>query len=467
MAWLYVPGSAGLNSGSSSPLAPTTDVFVTSSGKGSLRQLSWHGWKTRPWIARLSGTISDPLMASRGADAWISSLPVTHANPSASPESAAEKTTPDTSGPKSQGSSESLILRSSFSKTSPAIYLLDSRKSFRTWSAWVIALRQVCSQRRKSAPRTSASDSMPWPTATVGDCASAARHTTTTGVMHPGTTLTDAIRLWPTPMSGHPTNANSKRGMDTLQVAAEMWPTPNAAISQDGEGADTWLARRERLKAKGYNGNGAGMPLAIAATMWPTPNVPNGGRTLSPEDIAAKGTTENGKRQVGLENVAKLMWPTPRSSPNENRTTRPTPSHLNGTHGRNLAGEATGGMWATPTTRDWKDGVDPSGVVPTNSLLGRQAPRSGIVGTSSSPSTPNSPPPLWQTPRVGTHGVPGENATHGGQPKGTRLNPLFVEWLMGLPIGWTDSVPLGTRSCPSQLPTPSASSPTPLESEAA
>ncbi|MDE0852886.1 MAG: hypothetical protein OSA97_00505 [Nevskia sp.] len=44
--------------------------------------------------------------------------------------------------------------------------------------------------------------------------------------------------------------------------------------------------------------------------MWPTPNVPNGGRTLSEEEVLAKGTTEDGKRQVGLE-MATRFWPTP------------------------------------------------------------------------------------------------------------------------------------------------------------
>jgi hypothetical protein len=49
------------------------------------------------------------------------------------------------------------------------------------------------------------------------------------------------------------------------------WPTPTAQVSQRGEGLDTWLARREKLKAKGCNGNGCGTPLTIAVQMWPTP----------------------------------------------------------------------------------------------------------------------------------------------------------------------------------------------------
>lgn len=69
-------------------------------------------------------------------------------------------------------------------------------------------------------------------------------------------------------------------------------------------------------------------------------------------------------------------------------------------------------QWATPTSRDHKDGADPSDAVPTNSLLGRQAPR------ATGPASPNG----------------------SGRPR--RLNPAFVEWMMGLPPGWTDFAPV-------------------------
>ncbi len=39
----------------------------------------------------------------------------------------------------------------------------------------------------------------------------------------------------------------------------------------DGEGTETWLARREQVKAKSINGNGMGMPLSIAVQLLPTP----------------------------------------------------------------------------------------------------------------------------------------------------------------------------------------------------
>jgi hypothetical protein len=45
-----------------------------------------------------------------------------------------------------------------------------------------------------------------------------------------------------------------------------LLPTPNASVSQDGESFETWEARRQVALAKGYNGNGIGMPLLPTPT---------------------------------------------------------------------------------------------------------------------------------------------------------------------------------------------------------
>jgi hypothetical protein len=204
------------------------------------------------------------------------------------------------------------------------------------------------------------------------------------------------------------------------------------------------LQRRKSARRIGANG----------CSSWHTPNVPNGGR-VNPLGTSPTGMTPDGKkRQVGLENqavqiwptpkasaggseqgkqsptgfnlkTAVMIWPTPRANPNSDRQTKPTPSQIKGEHGLNLAmvavqsswptprtcaGKRSSGSnraelvnsWAMPTTRDWKDGTATSDVE-TNCLLGRQAPRSMNDGNKC---------PLT-------------------------LNPLFVEWLMGWPINWT------------------------------
>ncbi|MCA0217950.1 MAG: hypothetical protein LCH43_11420 [Actinobacteria bacterium] len=54
---------------------------------------------------------------------------------------------------------------------------------------------------------------------------------------------------------------------DLLPEEEELLPTPAASVANDGEGTETWLARRERVKLTAKNGNGMGMPLTIAALL--------------------------------------------------------------------------------------------------------------------------------------------------------------------------------------------------------
>lgn len=69
-------------------------------------------------------------------------------------------------------------------------------------------------------------------------------------------------------------------GLVSLQVL--NWPTPDANAMNDGESRESWQARADKLKEKGYNGNGAGMPLAIACldsrSSPPVPAQPKTGR---------------------------------------------------------------------------------------------------------------------------------------------------------------------------------------------
>lgn len=55
--------------------------------------------------------------------------------------------------------------------------------------------------------------------------------------------------------------------------AVPLLPTPAALVANDGEGPETWLARRRKVAATAANGNGMGMPLTIAVQLLPTPTV--------------------------------------------------------------------------------------------------------------------------------------------------------------------------------------------------
>lgn len=121
-----------------------------------------------------------------------------------------------------------------------------------------------------------------------------------------------------------------------------------------------------------------GANLSRDAAMWLTPNVPNGGRSVSAELVASKGTTADGeKRTVGLESQTKY-WATPRANDAEKRgnvahrpdmpdlvgqsQAWPTPRGTDGTKGGpNQAGSkgdlmlpSAAAQWPTPAARDSK-----------------------------------------------------------------------------------------------------------------
>jgi hypothetical protein len=97
-----------------------------------------------------------------------------------------------------------------------------------------------------------------------------------------------------------------------------------------------------------------------------------------------------------------------------------------------LTGATASGSWPTPTARDWKDGSYCENV-PVNGLLGR--------AVWPTPRAQNGEPrnhTVWRRPDGEPQNL--ENAVAARDPEliGGALNPTWVEWLMGFPLGWTD-----------------------------
>ena len=287
MTWLYTPlASAPESEGSTSESASPSlrcELFATSSGKCSLRPPSWRGWKNRAYIELLSGTTLPPSTVNRGVERWISSLPDSHASPYRSPVNAKDTKTSDGS---------SMILPASLTRYD------QPTSSWRTSGDLF--------------PEDSTGFSGRWPPS---------------GTMQSGVAY-KLDKLEPT----------------TNESDGSAWPTPSASVVNDGESPETWFARRERLKAKKINGNGAGTPLTIASVAWPT-----------------------------------------------------------------------------PAARDWRGANGPEHMT-------RERPH------------------MDQLPNYVCHAShQAQTTSDDGNESPTRLNPLFVEWLMGMPIGWTGFAPLATE----------------------
>lgn len=158
---------------------------------------------------------------------------------------------------------------------------------------------------------------------------------------------------------------------------------------------------------------------------WPTPNVPNGGRVV-PEDARYTTTrcayrTDGRKIQVGLEAAVKKlhcsrqppeMWGTPNAC-----TSAHNPRLVD--HGVQLANQVA--AWPTPAARDIRNAGGAEFLVRKRTESSRGQPLTEIAASEFS----------HQGQAISANGK------KSSEPR-RRLNPLFVEWLMGWPFGWSD-----------------------------
>lgn len=170
------------------------------------------------------------------------------------------------------------------------------------------------------------------------------------------------------------------------------------------------------------------------------------------QEMALNGgyTADGKKRQVDLASAVK-HWPTPKANDAEKRGNFDVTNPCNGL-------PAAAKAWPTPTASLGTKGgritqrKSREGGTLIEAMSARQTwpiP----VATMSKGSSPNALTRKDGQDRSNDRLDHAVMALDGGQ-----LNPTWVEWLMGWPLGWTDLKPLATARCRSAPPQPGASS---------
>jgi hypothetical protein len=205
------------------------------------------------------------------------------------------------------------------------------------------------------------------------------------------------------------------------------WPTPVVQNAKHGAATDWELARAGHATDQ--------LHIVAAMAGWPTPKGTNG-----PHCIASQEAAETEAKRKGWSNSLDVAVFAPWSTPRANKWGFPD------AHGSQ---EAPLASWATPTTRDHKDGSS-DGTVLVNGLLGRQVWQTNWPTPKRSDAERGG-----QETRTGRKSnlvdrVMLSGTTSSGSPAATagrgQLNPAFSLWLMGYPEEWGNCAPQAMRS---------------------
>jgi len=381
------------------------ELWLTLSGKPTARKSSWIGCKTRPWMKELFGQILPPLMASRGVAKLICSLEDSHVKTSAIVERKLESK-------KGQGQGYTTTTSASWTKYDQATC------SWRTFQAcwitgqWALFLENwpkggsmrngECSVQNPWVPATRGIGSLYWPTPTTQE------------VPHYNPILSHTGRR--VSASGQ-----SSHGLN-LEDASRNWPTPRAR--EIDEKVETNIARMERRKENGEDE--ISMNLSVTVKKWPTP---------VRSDFQDRKESENWDGS-DLPSIAN-QYPTGLRVQETNE------------HGQTSFNDAQNlpQRWKTPTTMDTVTNRDLENQKATRDSLGNAELSREMMNRWATPLTP----PQHDSIKSAGRARPGRNygkelptqaAELTGDLEKRRLNPLFVEWLMGKPLFWSLPMPI-------------------------
>lgn len=481
----FVPDTEGLN-WDSTELSEicARSLFVRS--KASPARTWSAKWRRDSWTQHLFGRILKPSHGEHFVTAWTSSLAVIPASHSAQPENASAPMTLGTSGPSSQTEFDFFAPASASLKMSKATSASDSERSLESWNKLVIQRRGEYSARLKSGRLTSGSACLSWPTIRASEYKDTGpigskSHDHMLGKGYLCAVVTQDAANWPTPCAMEAEKAGlfdkgqMGQSLSAMANRGELsnWPTPDASNHRDGE----VLRKDNNLEQGGFHGVSLHHAMTkygqAAPANWSTPNTMDTLPPKSPEGIQRVLTHDGRKNRKSTgnlrEDVVQFGLPAPANPSTDGSRQELSEQSLpnwqtfaHGTHNRGetphrqvvkalvngdkaktqcltvdqvfaeeIKGTSRQGLWPTPDTQ-----TGPHGARGVSTNPNHQSAKS-LEATART----------WATPRVGgeekaeTRLARGKDiGLHGqvGAMKNTaKLNPRWVETLMGLPVGWT------------------------------
>ncbi len=355
--------------------------------KPSLSRTWLQRWKRNSWIQRLSSRILKPSLTNSFVEMWTSSQADSLVNHSPLQDSVKQLMTQGTSSLSLPMESESANLEFAFSRTykeslaaKPVKENQFSNMSSESWNKWVTEQRQEYSQRKKLALLIKEKGSLSWAT--------------------PRASATDSTRP-------------NKKGGIPLADQVKNWPT---ARTSDAEGG--------RIETE-----------------------------ITPDGFKSKRHKSNqtfgAKLRDAVETYEEKNWATPSTMDHLNIVRKPEERSEKANKGgcKNLREEVMQPQnWPTARARDWKDtpGCAPSKIGDVSlprKVYGLQDQANSNTNGKSQES--------WGTPRISqamsaritenlvNRQMGNLEEQQGKESVGSKLNPNWVEQLMGLPVGWT------------------------------
>jgi hypothetical protein len=386
-------------------------------------------------MSHLYGAILKPSHTDRFTDWWTSSLQDTLVSHSLQQASGSEPKTLGTSGRTSQEQLELFALDSVSLKMSKDTSALDSAKSLESWKALVTRRRGEYSARLKSGRLTSASGSSSWPS-TIASEVRQGFQDRSRGMKGSQESLTTVVvkesANWPTPDASNHRDGAVLRTDNNLEQGGFHGVSLHHAMTKYGQAAPEssnthgsrqglWLTPRANEPDNDPNfaarnaDRGAhchGTLSSQAKQLWPT-------ITAHTPDMESNGP--NGHSGTYLAGAVK-QWATPQASGTSTRPNKTTPRQ-----GLTLIEQARANEWRTPTVAEEKNQGTSSQIYLQNQVGAVQKQwATPIQGDSH----------LASTPEVAQKRIEEGKVTLSRQNPG-KLNPRWVETLMGLPVGWT------------------------------